>query len=55
MYCGRFTVSKFIFVLFENKFSVSLNYTAFDICQRTLLFSKAGANVLLFFIRASAK
>jgi hypothetical protein len=35
-------------ILFE-----TLYYTAFDACQRTLLFSKAGANVLLFFIRAS--
>jgi len=52
-YCGRFVVSKFIFIFFENIFFETLNYTAFDACQRTLLFSKAGANVLLFFIRAS--
>ena len=55
MYCGRFVVSKFIFHFIEIKFSETLNYTAFDVCQRTLLFSKAGANVLLFFIRASGK
>jgi hypothetical protein len=55
MYGGRFSVSKFIFVIIENKFSETLIYTAFDVCQRTLLFSKAGANVLLFFIRASTK
>jgi hypothetical protein len=57
---GKHTV---VVSLFPNLFSFflkifffeTLNYTAFDACQRTLLFSKAGANVLLFFIRASPK